>query len=57
LQSRNHKANLKFIDINRSDLSLELEYGIIYKLAMERIHAIRSDGSIIKDIKVFSRGL
>ena len=34
-------------------LSLENEYGITYMQAMERIHAIESDGSVIKDIKVF----
>ena len=53
LQSRNKEAKLKFIDINNSDLSLELNYGITYKQAMQRIHALKSDGSIIKDLKVF----
>ena len=53
LQSRNKKEYLKFIDINRSDFSSDLKFGITYKKAMERIHALKSDGSIIKDIKVF----
>tara|TARA_B100000579_G_C22701778_1_gene790128 strand:- start:232 stop:633 length:402 start_codon:yes stop_codon:yes gene_type:complete len=53
LQSRNKEEKLKFIDINSSDLSFETEFGITYKEAMERIHALKSDGSIIKDIKVF----
>ena len=53
LESRNQKAKLKFIDINSSDLSLMCEYGITYKQAMERIHALKNDGSIIKDIEVF----
>ena len=53
MQSRNQEAKLKFIDINNSDLSLELNYGITYKQAMQRIHALKSDGSIIKDLKVF----
>ena len=53
LQSRNQNGYLKFIDINISDLSLELKHGITYKKAMERIHALKSDGSVIKDIKVF----
>ena len=53
LQSRNHKGYLSFIDINSSDFSLDFKYGISYKQAMERIHAFKSDGSIIKDIKVF----
>ena len=43
---------LKFIDIN-STFSLELEYGITYNQSIDRIHALRIDGSIIKDIKVF----
>ena len=53
MNSRNQKGYLTFIDINSLDFSLELEYGITYKQAMERIHALRSDGSVIKDIKVF----
>ena len=53
LQSRNQKGYLKFIDINTPDFSLDLKYGITYKQAMERIHALKSDGSVIKDIKVF----
>ena len=53
LQSRNQKGYLSFIDINTSDFYLDLKYGITYKQAMERIHALRSDGSLIKDIKVF----
>ncbi|WP_269610933.1 thiol-disulfide oxidoreductase DCC family protein [Prochlorococcus marinus] len=53
LQSRNQKGFLRFIDIDSSDLPLDLKYGITYKQAMERIHALKSDGSVIKDIKVF----
>ena len=53
LQSRNQKGYLNFIDINTSDFYLDLKYGITYKQAMERIHALKSDGSVIKDIKVF----
>ena len=53
LQSRNQKESLRFIDINSSDFSLDLEKGITYRQAMERIHALKSDGSVIKDIKVF----
>ena len=53
MQSRNGETKLKFIDISKPDFPLELEYGITYKQAMERIHAIKSDGSVIKDIKVF----
>ena len=53
LQSRNQKGHLGFVDINSSDFSLDLKYGITYKQAMERIHALKIDGSVIKDIKVF----
>ena len=53
LQSKNQKGYLRFIDINSSDFSLDIKYGITYKQAMERIHALKSDGSVIKDIKVF----
>ena len=53
LQSRNQMGYLSFIDINIPDFYLHLKYGITYKQAMERIHALRSDGSVIKDIKVF----
>ena len=52
-QSRNQRGYLRFIDINSSNSSLELKYGITYKQAMERIHALKSDGSVIKDLKVF----
>lgn len=53
LQSKNQKGYLSFIDINSSDFSLDFKFGISYKQAMERIHAVKSDGSVIKDIKVF----
>jgi len=53
LQSRNQMGYLSFFDINSSDISLYSKYGISYKQAMERIHALKSDGSVIKDIKVF----
>ena len=53
MQSRNQKAYLRFIDINSADFSLDLKNGITYKQAKERIHALKSDGSVIKDIKIF----
>ena len=57
LQSRNQKGYLSFIDINTSDFYLDLKYGITYKQAMERIHSLKSDGSVIKNIKFFLRVL
>ena len=53
LQSRNQKVCLSFIDIKTSDFYLDLKYGFTYKQAMERTHALKSDGSVIKDIKLF----
>ena len=53
MQSKNKKGYLNFIDINTSDFYLDLRYGITYKQAMERIHALKNNGSVIKDIKVF----
>ena len=53
LQSRDKIGNLNFVDINSSNSSFEYEYGISYKQAMERIHAVKSDGSIIRDVMVF----
>tara|TARA_Y100001968_G_scaffold299668_1_gene310512 strand:- start:582 stop:983 length:402 start_codon:yes stop_codon:yes gene_type:complete len=53
LESRNKKGHLRFIDIDSVDFSLDLKHGITYKQAMERIHAMKNDGTLIKDIKVF----
>ena len=53
LRSRNQKRYLIFIDINSSDFSLDLKYGIAYKQAIEKIHSLKSDGSVIKHIKAF----
>ena len=53
LKSKNQSGCLNFIDINSTDFSLDIKYGFTYKQAMERIHALKSDGSVIKDIKVF----
>ena len=52
LNSRNQMGYLKFIDIDSSDFSFD-KYGITYKQAMEWIHTVRKDGSIIKHIIVF----
>tara|TARA_B100000945_G_scaffold64069_1_gene47872 strand:- start:205 stop:330 length:126 start_codon:yes stop_codon:yes gene_type:complete len=37
------------------DFSLDFKNGITYKQAIEKIHALKSDGSVIKDIRVFKR--
>ena len=55
LAIKKKREYLRFIDINSLDFSLDLEYRITFKKDMERIHALKSDGLLIKDIKVFSR--
>ena len=52
MSSRNKKGFLRFIDINSPDFSFD-KYGITYKQAMERIHALKSNGSVIRDVNVF----
>ena len=52
LQSRNKNKYLKFIDINGQDFD-SYSNQITYKQAMQRIHALKSDGYVIKDIAVF----
>ena len=44
---------MSLVDINSSDFSLYLKNGITYRKAMERIHVLKSDVSVIKDIKAF----
>lgn len=52
--TRHDKAhNLKFVDIDRKDYNPEHYNGITYKQAMENIHAIQSDGTILKNLAVF----
>ena len=46
---------LTFIDINNSDVSLVLKHCMTYHQAMEILHALKSDCSIIMDIKFFKR--
>ena len=53
LQARNQNGYLRIIEIDSWDFSLNLKYGITYNQSMVRIHALKSDGFFIKDIKVF----
>ena len=52
MQARNNKGYLRFFDINSSDFSLDIKYGITYKQSMKRIHTLKNDGLVIKDIMV-----
>ena len=53
LQRRDQWERLKFVDVNETEYSPEHFQNITYRQAMERIHAIRSDGTILKDVAVF----
>lgn len=53
LRKRDHAEAIRFVDIDSSDYDPALHQNISYLQAMARIHAIRSDGSVIKDVAVF----
>ncbi|XP_038987284.1 uncharacterized protein At5g50100, chloroplastic isoform X2 [Phoenix dactylifera] len=43
---------IKFVDISSEDYSPEENQGLDYKTAMGRIHAILSDGAVVRDVEV-----
>ncbi|GCE64336.1 hypothetical protein OMCYN_00242 [cyanobiont of Ornithocercus magnificus] len=53
LQQRNHAGHLAFTDINEPNYDPSSSGGITYREAMTRIHAIRHDGRLLRDIAVF----
>ncbi|KAL9239579.1 hypothetical protein vseg_013888 [Gypsophila vaccaria] len=57
LQERNKKYNgaIKFVDISSEDYSPEDNQGLDYTTAMGRIHAILSDGTVVKDVEAFRK--
>ena len=55
LQSKNKEGSLKFIDINRSDFSLDYGYGITYKQAMERIHSVKVMVQSLRILRYFKK--
>ncbi len=50
-----NRGIIKFIDIARSDYSPEENLDIDFATAMGRIHAITSDGEIIRNVEAFRR--
>ncbi|KAK9747952.1 hypothetical protein RND81_02G025900 [Saponaria officinalis] len=57
LQERNKKYNgaIKFVDISSDDYSPEDNQGLDYMTAMGRIHAVLSDGTVVKDVEAFRK--
>ena len=53
LQRRDLGKKLKFVDVNEVTYSAEQFQNITYRQAMERIHAIRRDGTVITNVAVF----
>jgi len=44
---------LRFVDIDASDYEPAAHGGISYREAMGRIHGLRSDGTVLRDVAVF----
>ena len=44
---------LAFVDINQTDYAPADYAGISYRAAMGRIHALRADGRVLRDVEVF----
>jgi predicted DCC family thiol-disulfide oxidoreductase YuxK len=53
LKRRDLQGRLAFVDIDRHAYDPAQWGGISYRDAMARIHAIRADGEILKDVAVF----
>ena len=53
LKRRDLHGRLAFVDIDRHAYAPAQWRGIRYRDAMARIHAIRADGEILKDVAVF----
>ena len=53
LRKRDQSGAICFVDVDSLDYEPALHQNISYQQAMARIHAIRSDGTVIKDVAVF----
>ncbi|MFP4133449.1 MAG: thiol-disulfide oxidoreductase DCC family protein [Halothece sp.] len=56
LQRRdNNRGLVKFVDITNENYTPEENGGVDFKTAMERIHGVLPDGTVVKDLEVFRR--
>ncbi|XP_072994662.1 uncharacterized protein At5g50100, chloroplastic [Typha latifolia] len=56
LKERNRSYGaIKFVDISSNDYSPEENEGLDYETVMGRIHAILSDGTVVRDVEAFRR--
>ena len=53
LRRRDREGRLAFVDIDASHYDPGLHQGVSYREAMGRIHAIKGDGTILRDVAVF----
>ena len=53
LKEKDKRGYLSFVNIDSEDYSSDKYLGINYRKAMDRIHAIKLNGEIIKDVEVF----
>ncbi|KAL1551254.1 hypothetical protein AAHA92_19119 [Salvia divinorum] len=56
LRERNEGyRTIKFVDISSDEYSPEDNQGLDYETVMGRIHAIQSDGTVVKDVEAFRK--
>ena len=53
LRGRDRHHRIAFVDIDASDYDPTAYAGISYRMAMGRIHALKSNGDVLQDIAVF----
>ena len=53
LRRRDQRGRLAFVDVDAPNYNPEAWGGISYRQAMARIHAIRSDGTVLMNVAVF----
>jgi len=53
LRRRDRQGAIRFVDIDDQDYDPSAWGGISYRMAMARIHALRSDGTLLTDVAVF----
>lgn len=49
------KNKIAFVDVAADDYDASQHANISFELAMERIHAVLPDGTVVKDVEVFRR--
>lgn len=56
LRERNERYKaIKFVDISLEDYSPSENQGLDYETVMGRIHAILSDGTVVRDVEAFRK--